>query len=525
MPKSKIKAQNPSRPSRNQKNEKQLAAHSREDLRQIIELARKAQPAWAALPLKIRAHYMLAVRDYLVDHIDELSEVISRDTGKPRMDSLTTELFNSIIAATYYCKKAPEFLKDKKLKPANLLLFNKRSKIIREPYGVIGIISPWNYPFTIPFHDVVRGLLAGNAVILKVAQETLDVGEAIKRCFDAAQLPPGVFNYVNMPGSVAGNALLEEGIDKLFFTGSVAVGKQLMAKAAETLTPICLELGGNDPMIVCEDADLYRAATGALWAGFCSTGQSCGGVERVYVHEAVYDEFMKILKEKVEGLRVGQGLDYEVDMGPMTTARQMETVKMHLEDALSHGAKIFAQSQVPPTGESEKFLPAVVLTEVNHQMLVMKEETFGPVMGVMKFKTVEEAIRLANDSQYGLSASVWSQDPEKAEKIARQIQAGAVNINDHLMSHGMPETPWGGFKESGMGRTHGELGFLEMTQPKVIVYDILPGVKKDLWWHPYSKSVYQGIKGAIEMLYAKSWKQRVIGAGKLLKVLPRIFRK
>lgn len=506
-------------------NKTKFTVTTREDLHQIIQLARKAQPAWAALPLKIRTDYLLTVRDYLVDHIDELCEVISRDTGKARLDSLSTELFNTISATTYYCKKAPEFLKDKKLKPANLLLFNKRSKIVREPYGVIGIISPWNYPFTIPFHDLIRGLLAGNVVILKVARETLDVGEAIKKCFDAAQLPPGVFNYVNMPGSVVGNALLEEGINKLFFTGSVAVGKQLMAKAAETLTPLCLELGGNDPMIVCEDADLHRAANGALWAGFCSTGQSCGGVERLYVHESVYEEFLQILKEKVEALRVGPGLDYEVDMGPMTTAEQVKTVKLHIEDALSRGAKIFAQSPVPSAGDSEKFLPAVVLTDVNHQMLVMKEETFGPVIGVMKFRTVEEAIRLANDSQYGLSASVWSQDPQKAEHIARQIQAGSVNINDHLMSHGMPETPWGGFKESGLGRTHGDQGFLEMTQPKVIIHDILPGVKKDLWWHPYGKSVYRGLIGAIEMLYARSWKRRVIGAFRLLKTIPRIFQR
>lgn len=495
-----------------------------DDVKTAIRKAHIAQKTWGGLPVGKRVKYVRSIRDYLVAHVDEIAETMSRDNGKPRVDALATEVFPSTMAISYYCKKAKKFLKPKRLFPGNILLANKWSKIIRVPYGVVGIISPWNYPFTIPFSEVIMALLAGNAVILKTASETQLIGKTLEACVMAANLPEGIFSYINMPGSRAGDAFLENGIDKIFFTGSVKVGKTLMSKAGESLTPVVLELGGNDPMLVCEDADLYRAAMGALWAGFSNSGQSCGGVERIYVHEKVYEPFLSILKEKVEALRVGPDTDYNVDMGAMTTLRQMETVTKHVEDAANKGAVIYAKSQSPTSGKGQ-FLPAMVLTGVNHTMITMKEETFGPIVGVMKVKNMEEAIALANDSDLGLTASVWSKDHAKAEKIAEQIQSGVVTINDHLMSHGMAETPWGGFKNSGIGRTHGSLGFDEMTQPQLLVNDILPLVKKNMWWHPYSKSIYDGLRGAINILYGKGLKDRVAGIGPLLKIVPRYFTK
>jgi len=486
----------------------------------MIEKARQAQPLWAAIPIKERVISIRKIRDFITENIDRIAKTISQENGKTRVDALATEVLSAAMAIDFYCKHAEKILQEIKLPIGNILLANKRSKLIRFPYGVIGVISPWNYPFSIPFSDVVIALLGGNAVILKAASATQATGCILKECIDAAGLPEGLFSYVNMLGPAAGDAFLAAGINKLMFTGSVATGKTLMRKAADTLTLLLLELGGKDAMIVCDDADLDRAVGGAIWAGYSATGQSCAGVERIYVHKDVYDKFLSMLKKKIEAMRIGPDKDFKVDMGPLTLLRQVGKVKAHLADALQKGAKIYAQKD-PPAGSSELFLPAIVLTEVNHDMLVMKEETFGPIVGVMKFDNIDEAVRLANDSDLGLSGSVWSRNARKAEAIARRIEAGVITINDHLMSHGMAETPWGGFKLSGYGRTHSYLGFYEVTQTKTIIHDIFP-TKKNLWWFPSEKGLYEGLKGALIALYGK--KDRLKGLWALIKIVPRMFR-
>ena len=296
-----------------------------------------------------------------------------------------------------------------------------------------------------------------------------------------------------------------------------------MAKAAETLTPVCLELGGNDAMIVCGDADPIRAAGGAVWAGFQNAGQSCGGVERIYVHEKIYDRFMKELAEKTKNLKPGPTSAIDTELGCLTTEKQRKAVQVHIDEALEMGAEIFARSETPEG--INNFIPATVLTNVNHEMMVMKDETFGPVVGVMKVSSDEEAIKLANDSYLGLTGSVWSKNSGRAKKTASKIRAGTIMINDHLMSHGLAETAWGGFKESGIGRTHGELGFNEFTQPQMVINDILPGVKKNLWWHPYNKKVYDGLKGVMYMLYGNSIGEKLKGVINVAKIFPRVFKK
>lgn len=501
------------------------ALHTPEDVQNAVKAAKIAQRAWAETPLVKRISCLTKVRRYIVSNADQLADVIASDNGKTRVDALATEILPAAMSLSYYCNHAEQFLKPRTLTPGNIALSFKTSKVVRAPYGVVGIISPWNYPYAIPFSEIVMGLLAGNAVILKTASETQLVGLALKQSIEAAGLPPDIFKYVNLPGRIAGDAFLEAGVDKIFFTGSVAVGKYLMEKAAKTLTPLCLELGGNDPMIVCEDADLERAAAGAVWAGFQNAGQSCGGVERIYIHEKVYEPFMKILKEKTETLRVGYDAEYNVDIGCMTTERQMSTVREHIEDALSKGAKIYAQSQVPADKKLKNFLPAMVLSDCTHEMLTMKDETFGPVVGVMKYSNDEEAVRLANDSYLGLTASIWSKNSRRAKRLALRMQAGVVSINDHLMSHGLAETSWGGFKQSGIGRTHGEIGFSEFTQPQMIVGDLLSFAKKQMWWHPFDKSIYLGLKGLLNFLYGLSLGARLTGMIRLLKILPRMFRK
>lgn len=492
------------------------------ELGEAMREARLAQPDWAARPVEERVRYMLRVRDYIVDHADELAELISRDNGKTRIDALAAEILPAVMAASFYADRAEEWLAPRRLPAGNILMANKVSTVHRVPYGVIAVFTPWNYPFAIPFSEVVMGLLAGNAVILKTAGETAMVGRALERVFAHAGLPRGIFHYLNLPVPMAGEAIFEAGIDKLFFTGSVRVGKLLMRNAAETLTPVSLELGGNDAMIVCADADVHRAAAGAVWAGFQNAGQSCAGVERIYVHRDVYDEFMEELRDRVESLRIGVDEDHEVDIGSLSTARQVRTVEAHIEDALARGATIFAQAEAP---ESGCFAPATVLVGVDHGMRVMREETFGPLVAVQQVDSVEEAIALANDSDLGLTGSIWTRDRYRGRQLARQIHAGVVTINDHLMTHGLAETPWGGFKNSGIGRTHGEIGFDEMTQPQCVVDDILPGVKKNMWWHPHGPEIYEGLRGVIDALYARRLGDRVRGVGKLLRLFPRTFRR
>lgn len=497
--------------------------HEQKDLDAMMARARQAQIQWSKLPIKERARYMKRVREYLVKNIDHIAQVISQDNGKTLMDAMATEVVPSTMAISYYIKNSPKFLKDKWIKPGNILFANKSSKITRTPFGVVGIISPWNYPFAIPFSEVVMAILAGNAVILKVATETQMVGLEIKKAFEYAKMPEGVFNFINIPGRVAGDAFLECGIDKLFFTGSVPIGKKLMAKAAQTLTPVSLELGGNDPMLVCDDANLRRAAAGALWGGFQNAGQSCGGVERIYVHKNVYDAFLEELKNQMHQLRIGKTDSFDTDIGSMTTSRQKDAVNRHVDDALSKGARIYASVEIGK-GLTGSYLPARVLVDVNHDMDVMREETFGPVLGVMKVNSMEEAIALANDSDLGLTASVWSKDRKRAEHIARQVKAGALVINDHLMTHGLAETPWGGFKESGIGRTHGEIGFAEMTEPQVVVHDYL-AMEKNLWWYPFSETTYKGVRGVSQFLYGTSIGERASGLVCLMRVFFRIFEK
>jgi acyl-CoA reductase-like NAD-dependent aldehyde dehydrogenase len=503
----------------------QSPLHTVKDLEAMVAKGRSAQPAWRATPIRERVRKIRKIERHLMDRLDDMARILAEDDGKLRFDALTTEIIPAVLATRYYCKNARRFLRSRRLNPSSLILANKVSRIRYEPFGVVGIISPWNYPFSIAYSEVIMGLLAGNAVILKTATETQMTGLSLAAAITSADLPDGVFQFINLPGRVAGDAFLESGVDKLFFTGSVPVGKKLMAKAAETLTPVSLELGGNDAMLVDADADLERATNGAIWAGLQNAGQSCGGVERIYVHQEVYQPFLDLLKDKVDKLRPGLENDFAADMGVMTTAKQKATVAAHVDDALKRGARIYARARGDYDDQLNNYYPPTVLVDVDHSMDCMRDETFGPVLGVMPVADMDAALTLANDSYLGLTGSVWSRNRRKARRIATQMQAGTITINDHLMSHGLAETSWGGFKQSGIGRTHGELGFKEMLEPQFIVDDILPGVKRNLWWHPYSEQLYNGMIAVMQVFYARGLWRRLRHIGPALRVLPRIWRK
>lgn len=470
---------------------------------EIFTRARAAQKKWAALSFSERRQHIMKMRDYVVAHAEELAAIVSRDNGKSRTDALTTEVIPCALAADWYGKNAEHALAPKNLPMGSILFFNKKNQLQRVPLGVVGIISPWNYPLSIPFGEVVMGLMAGNAVLLKVAAATILVGEAIEKIVAAGELPDGLFHHIVGSGGRVSQAFFDNGINKIFFTGSVPTGKTLMAQAAKTLTPLSLELGGKDPMIVLADADLERAANGAAWAGYQNAGQSCGGVERIYVHESVYQPFVDLLAKKTRAMRHGKDRNFDVDMGSMTTEEQLRTVERQVNGAVAAGAKIVAQSKPVAEGVKGYFYPATLMVDVDHSMELMREETFGPVLPVMKFKTIEEAIALANDSTMALTSSVWTRDLELGKEIARKLESGATTINDHLYTHGQSETPWGGWKDSGLGRTHSALGLEEMTQPKLVNWDIVPA-KRNIWWFPFDRLTYDAMLAALRVNYPSS---------------------
>ncbi|MDL2269487.1 aldehyde dehydrogenase family protein [Desulfosarcina sp. OttesenSCG-928-A07] len=488
----------------------------------ILFRARIAQKVWADASYKDRSACLARAEAYLANNGEKISEIIHQDTGKLKLDAMATEVLPAAMAIRYYRKQGKRFLSPRPIRCGNLLLFNKKSRIVYAPFGVIGIISPWNYPFSIPFSEIVMALLAGNAVVLKVASSTPTVGRVLEQIFAAADLPEGLFTHVTLAGKDAGPAFIASGVDKLFFTGSTEVGRQLMALAAPRLLPLVLELGGADAAIIRQDADMDRAVWGMIWAGFSNAGQSCGGIQRVLVHHTVYDEFLRKLCAAVESLKTAAQMD--CDLGPMISLRQKAAVRDQVAASVAAGAVIAAKSPGVDLEDDSLFAPAMVLTEVTETMPVMAEEVFGPVVALMKVENDEEALRIANACPYALTGSVWSKDRRQARKLAARINAGAVMINDHLMSHGLAETPWGGFGDSGFGRTHGKDGFREMLKTKVVVDEILPGIKRNLWWQPYSENVYQGIRSIFDLAAGTSFFCRLKAIPGVIKIFFRYWK-
>lgn len=470
--------------------------HTGEQVQAAVSRAHAAQPAWAARTFKERARIILRARDLLVERQDEVCGLISRETGKPVMEALTSELFPVANLMDCFARKAQRMLRAEQF---SLSVFrNKKSRIQYSPHGVIGIVSPWNYPFSIPMGHVVMGLMAGNAILLKPSEHATLVGLQIGRLFEDAGLPPGLLQVLTGDGS-AGAALVESRIDKLFFTGSVSTGRKLAESAARRFMPVVLELGGKDAMIVCGDAPLERTVNGALWGAFNNAGQACASVERVYVVESIAGPFIEAVVAKTKALRTGHAGGGEFDVGPLNNARQLEIVASHVEDAVSRGA------QVLTGGRRLESLPGcfyepTVLVNVDHSMRIMREETFGPVLPIMTVKDEAEAIRLANDSNYGLLASVWTRDTRRGKQIAEQIQAGSVLINDVLYTHGAAETPWFGIKESGMGIAHSKHGLLEFVRMKHVNWDRFP-LKANPWWFPYSLKKHRAFQFLLKTLH------------------------
>ena len=496
----------------------EFEAAGESEVQAAVARARAAQAAWAELGVRRRIDMIREFQHKLAARKLETAAVITREAGKPLAEALTTEVLVVLDAARFLIENAWGLLRDEPVSHGNLATKLKRGRLLREPHGVVGIISPWNYPFSIPATETLAALVAGNAVVLKPSELTPLVALELASLLHAAGVPEEVFQVV-VGESVAGAALVHAPIDKLVFTGSVATGRRIAAAAAERLLPVVLELGGKDPMLVLDDADADVASSAALWGAFVNAGQACLSVERCYVHRSLYARFVEACAAKTRKLRVGNGMEPHNDVGPMIHERQLRIVEAHVEDAKARGARVLAGgSRLRDLGAN--FYAPTVLADMTHEMRIMREETFGPVLPVMAFDSDDEAVRLANDSEYGLAASVWTRDSARGERLARRIHAGTVMVNDVISCFGISEAPHGGVKSSGIGRTHGRFGLEEMVRVKYLDTDRMPGMKK-VWWYEYGERFTRQMEGFLDMQFARGLASRLRGALRAAGVVTR----
>jgi acyl-CoA reductase-like NAD-dependent aldehyde dehydrogenase len=446
------------------------------------------------------------LREAIYDARKEIVDLICRESGKPRVEAIFAELLLALDLSDFLSRHAPRWLRPERVPHHNPAFKAKSAWLEYAPHGVIAIISPWNYPFAIPISQAIAAVVAGNAVVLKPSELTPATGALVGGLFQRAEFPVDIAQIVQGAGEL-GAALIECAPEKVIFTGSVATGKRVAEACARRLIPSTLELGGKDAMIVLADADLDVASSAAAWGSFTNCGQACLSVERVYVEQSVAERFTNLCAEKAKRLRVGPASDADAEVGPMIRPRQLEKVEEQLRDAVERGAKILAGGK-RRTDLGQNFLEPAVVTDVDHSMKLMREETFGPVLAIGRVASADDAVRLANDSEFALSASIWTRDVRRAREIASQIRAGAVMINDLISYYGIAEAPHGGPGASGWGRTHSRLGLLEMVQVKYVDVDRLPRVRKS-WWFGYNGELVESAARLVDALFAPRWGRRL----------------
>lgn len=487
-----------------------------EEVQAAVERSREVFAAWKQTTFAERRRLVMRARDVILGQVDEIAHLISRESGKPFGEAISMEIAPVLDLMQYFAKNAQKLLKPRRVGIGLYALLGRSSKIVYQPLGVIGIIPAWNYPFSIPLGEAVMSLMSGNTVVLKPSELTPLIGLKIGEIFEKAGFPADTVQVVT-GGRETGAALVEAAPDKIMFTGSVATGKKIAEAAAKNLTSVVLELGGKDPMVVFADANLELAAGGAVWGAFCNPGQSCSSVERLYVEESVREEFTRLVVEKTRRLRQGTGDKETTSVGAMSSERQIKIVEDHVEDFRAEGAQILTGGERNPDLPDGLFYEPTVISGATNEMRAMQEETFGPTLPIMGFKTEEEAVELANDSEFGLTASVWTGDMARGKRVAQRIMAGSVCVNEVLYTHGIGQTPWGGFKNSGYGRTHGLEGLMELVQPQHIHVNhvsLLP----DAWWLPYSPNAVETFRGFAKYFASGS-------VLKTVKLLPQLWKR
>jgi acyl-CoA reductase-like NAD-dependent aldehyde dehydrogenase len=490
------------------------------DVAQVVEEVAKVQPLWALLRLQERARYMRRMAQSVIDDFDELEQLIAREQGRPRAEVAALELLAAIDALIWMAEDGAGVLGARKVPVHFSMALLKRARIAYEPYGVIGVIGAGSAPFAQPLGQIAGALMAGNGVVFKPAQRACLAGERIARLLGRAGLPEGLVRIVHGPAD-AGVALAQAPVDKLLFTGSPAVGREVAQECVSREKEVTVELGGKDAMLVLADARLTRAIAGALWAGCAAAGQVRGSIERVYVMGDVYERFLAGLVNGARSLRVGDPADPRVQVGPLASARRAAHVQALVEDALAGGAQLHCGGPMtpPPGCEEGAFYAPAVITGTTPAMRISREPIDGPVLTVTPVDSVGQAIALANDSDYGLGSSVWTADRYQGTRIARELHSGMVWLNDHLPGPTVSRGPWGAAARGGIGRTLGEAGLRACAQEKLITWD--PPAARGQWWGPYDTSTERAAR-AVAMLRSaresdreRAWREGALALARL----------
>lgn len=496
---------------------------SPDQCRQAVEAAKQAFPLWRDFPASGKKKIFREAKKILLARKQEIAEIITAEKGSPLAETLLAEIWTALEVLDYYARNAEKVYRPKKARHHVLLFSHKKSSFRFQALGPTLIISPWNYPLAIPVNDIMSALGTGNTAVLRPSSTTAFTALALGEVFMEAGLPPGVLNIVNCKIPQAELMLTSPDIQTIMFTGHTATGKKIMELASRNLTNLTLELGGKDPMIVCADADLEKAAQGAVWGAFTNCGQSCGSIERVYAAAEIADEFTSNVVSLTQKLKVGDPLDPETDLGPMATLSQLEEVKSHITDARQKGARVECGGE-GIEGLPGYFIQPTVLTAVDHSMQIMTEETFGPVLPIKTFSSPEEAISLANDSIYGLTASIWTRSRKAAAEMADKIEAGSITVNDHMFSFAEPNAIWGGIKQTGIGRSHGVYGQQELVNIKYTSLDF--NRKKSLiWWFPYSAAQKNTVEKALRLVHHSRLREKFKALFALVPDMPEILSK
>jgi len=466
-----------------------------------VEAAREAFPEWSHTPVKERQEILARWLEIMLDEADDVATLMSTEMGKPVTEAMLVDVVPACATLEYWHRTAEKNLAFRPEPPDQLLFAHWQAGCQFDPLGVISIITPWNYPVAIPVWGVVPALVAGNTVVMKPASDSVLTGLMLADQARRAGMPTGVFNAVALPGSTAGVLMEHPDVAKVLFTGSVEVGRRVAVTCAERILPCQLELGGNDAAVVAADAPLERTANGLVWAAFMNSGQSCASVERVYVVEEIYERLVHRIVDLTNKVHAGDPSRPGTDLGPLTNVGQRAIVESHVADALGKGARCLTGGE-RPEGPGF-FYPPTVLVDVTDDMEVIREETFGPLMPIVKVADLDEAIRRANDSPFGLAASGWTRSKRTAERLQRELAAGAVGINEHaIVAAGEVTAPWGGLGDSGIGRAHGPIGIHEVVNVKYVFRDDGAG-DASAWHYPYDDDFSRFLGAALPLLYRK----------------------